>query len=167
MKHPPPKTRRAMELAAELRAAGATWETVAEKLQRRAFVIQRWGKLYAETWEQMLRDAEERLSRQGNNESRSTLRTMLRDENKRLRLTAADKLMRVRLAELEHEATPDPREDLSAFMAQVEGMTDEELETVLGEFVEHVRAGGAGHDAGACEDRGGGVEGAPGAERPG
>jgi hypothetical protein len=36
MKIPTTRTRRDMEIVAELRAAGATWETAALKVQRRA-----------------------------------------------------------------------------------------------------------------------------------
>src|SRR5262249_10589237 len=77
MKIPSAKTRRDMEIAAELRAAGATWETAAEKLGRRRFVVQRWAKDYPDEWERLLGDAEQRVSREGTNESRSAMRILL------------------------------------------------------------------------------------------
>src|SRR6266508_4144959 len=47
--------------AAELRAGGATWESVAAKLNRRADTVRKWPRDYADRWELALREAERRL----------------------------------------------------------------------------------------------------------
>ena len=57
---PSARTRRDMELAAELRVAGATWDDIAEKLKRHPNLVLRWTSRYREEWEQMLRAAEGR-----------------------------------------------------------------------------------------------------------
>src|SRR4051794_2933473 len=106
MKSPTERTRRDMELAAELRAAGAPWDVVAEKLGRKPFVMQRWGKFFPQEWERLLREAEERYGRDGHNESRFELRRMLRHKSSRVRLAAADKLTKLRLAELDRQTLP-------------------------------------------------------------
>ncbi|HLW67338.1 MAG TPA: hypothetical protein VKS79_18630 [Gemmataceae bacterium] len=66
MKIPSIRTRRDMEMVADLRAAGATWETAALKVQRRAGLLRRWAKVYAEEWVRLFREAEERLGREAN-----------------------------------------------------------------------------------------------------
>ena len=64
MKIPSIRTRRCMESAADLRAAGATWETAADQVGRQPNLLMRWARVYREEWERLLRDAEERLVRQ-------------------------------------------------------------------------------------------------------
>ena len=70
MRIPSARTRRDMETAAELRAAGATWDTIAAQLERQPNVVIRWTSVYREDWERMYAAAEERESRLGDNESR-------------------------------------------------------------------------------------------------
>jgi hypothetical protein len=124
-----------METAAELRAAGATWETIALKLHRQIGVLHRWTKYYREEWERLFREAEERLSRQAGNESRTVLRELLRSKKSTLRLAAAERLARLRLQEKKAEPPPAPHPDVAAFVAAAEEMSDAELEEYLAEFV--------------------------------
>src|SRR5262245_51751561 len=86
MKVPSSRTRQDMETAAELRASGATWETIGRQIDRQATLIMRWVRQYAQEWEQLLRDAEARASREGGNESRMALRLLLRHKSARIRL---------------------------------------------------------------------------------
>jgi hypothetical protein len=138
-----------MELAAELRAAGATWETAALQLRRQVGLLVRWSRNYREEWERLFKDAEERLSRQSGNESKAVLRQLLRSKSSKLRLAAADKLTRLRLEEKTAEGPPDPHADLAAFVACAEEMSDDELKEYLEEFVrEHGNAPGPRSDAG-------------------
>ncbi len=130
------KTRRDMEAAAELRAAGATWETIGEVLGRKPFVLTRWARVYRDDWQQYLRDAEERALGPLSSEARAKLRALLRHESSRVRLKAADQYVRRRLAENAAQRPPDPQAELAAYLAEVEQMTDEELENRLAEFIE-------------------------------
>jgi hypothetical protein len=128
-----------METAAELRAAGATWETVALKLHRQIGVLHRWTKYYREEWERLFREAEERLSRQAGNESRTVLCELLRSKKSTVRLAAAERLARLRLQEKKAEPPPEPHPDVAAFVAAAEEMTDEGLEEYLAEFAKEAR----------------------------
>jgi len=56
-----------MEAAADLRAADATWETAAEQTGRQPNLLIRWARVYRDEWEQLLRKAEQRLSRHASN----------------------------------------------------------------------------------------------------
>jgi hypothetical protein len=126
-----------MEVAAELRAPGATWETIGLKLQRQPGLLRRWTKVCCDEWERLLKEAEERLSRQAGSESRAVLRELLRSKKSTVRLAAAERLARLRMQEKASEAPPDPHADVAAFIAAAEEMTDEELEGYLAEFIKN------------------------------
>ena len=130
------KTRRDMETAAELRAAGATWDTIAERLQRQPAVLIRWTKTYRDDWERFLADAEDRISRQASNESRSVMRTLLRHKSSKIRLTAAEKLAKQRLAEKAALPPPEPRADMTAFLTYAQEISDEQLDEYIAEFIQ-------------------------------
>ena len=144
MKIPSTRTRRDMETAAELRAIGATWETIATQIHRQPNLVIRWTKVYREEWERLYQEAEVRWARQANTESRSVLRTMLRSESSRIRLTVADKLARYRLDEKAKEEPPNPRADRVAFLAHLDEMTDADLHDYLADFIQQTHAEGAG-----------------------
>jgi len=134
MKIPSTRTRHDMEIAAHLRAQGATWQTIAHKLGRQMALLHRWVKVYAAEWERLFREAEERLSREANNESRTVLRELLRNEEPKVRLAAAERLARIRLQEKKAEP-PNPRTDVAALVAAADAMSDAELEEYLAEFL--------------------------------
>ena len=142
MRIPSHRTLRDMETASELRAAGATWETAAEQLGRQPTLLIRWTRHYHEDWERLLRDAEERLSRQASNESRSVLRMLMRCKSSKIRLSAADKLMRHGLEEKAKREPPDPHVDRSAYVAFLEEMNDDQLQEHLAEFVRRIHTEG-------------------------
>ena len=48
-----------MELAAVLRAYGATWDTIAQYLGRHKRVLTRWVRYYAADWERLFNAAEQ------------------------------------------------------------------------------------------------------------
>ncbi len=51
-----------MDSAAELRVQGATWDTIAQVLCRHKRVLTRWVRYYAEDWERLFQEAEQRLA---------------------------------------------------------------------------------------------------------
>ena len=57
-----------MDIAPELRAYGATWETIAEYLGRHKRVLTRWVRYYAADWERLYEAAEQRAARRAANE---------------------------------------------------------------------------------------------------
>ena len=135
MRIPSIQTRRDMEMAAELRAAGATWETIGEQLVRQPTLLIRWTRVYREDWERYRHSAERRLARQTSDESRSVLRGLLRSTSARVRRMAADKFTRHRLEQKAKEMPPDLHVEHSAYIAYLEEMSDEQLEQYLAEFV--------------------------------
>lgn len=161
MKIPSARTLRDMELAAELRAAGATWETIGAKLSRQPNVVQRWACVYRDEWERMLAEAEERLSRLADGESRTALRQLVRHKSAKLRLAAADKISRRRMEELKRRGPGGHDAGLAAMLGRIEEMSDDELESTIADFVRKVH--GEPDDAAAAA----GVESAAGAAGPG
>ena len=139
MKIPSMRTRRDMETAAELRAAGASWETAAAELGRQPNLLMRWAKVYREDWERLLLEAEERADREVSNEARTALRILLRSKNSKVRLAAAGNVARHWLAKRSGANAPDPRTDHAAYLAYVEEMSDEQLEQYLAEFAGRTR----------------------------
>ena len=135
MKIPSIRTRQDMEMAAELRAVGATWRTIAAQLGRQRNVVSRWVRWYQDEWERLLQDAKARVYRNGSDETLAAIRAMLRDRDSTVRLSAAQKLTKMRLDEKAAE-TPAPRgkTDLIALGAYLEDLSDAELDSTLDEF---------------------------------
>ena len=131
-----------METAAELRAAGATWETAARQVGRDPTLLMRWARHYREEWQQLYREAEERLARRASDEARSMLRTLFRAASPKVRRAVADKLAQRRRDEKAKEAPSNPQADRLAYLAFVEQMTDEQLQQYLLAFVADIRADG-------------------------
>ncbi|MFL5339124.1 MAG: hypothetical protein ACJ8F7_03070 [Gemmataceae bacterium] len=57
-----------MEIAAELRVQGATWDTIAQYLGRHKRVLTRWVRYYAEDWQRFFNEA---LQRRANEDRRA------------------------------------------------------------------------------------------------
>jgi hypothetical protein len=132
---PSEKTRRDMEAAAELRAAGATWETIGEVLGRKPFVLTRWARVYRDDWRGFLRYAEDRVLGQVSSEARTKLWALLRHESSRVRMKAAEQYMRQRLAENAAQRPPAHGGELAAFLAEIDKMSDAELHEHLCDFI--------------------------------
>lgn len=100
--------------AAELRAAGASWETVAAKVKRVPSTVRRWANKYRDRWCQALLRAERHLVAWVEGESIQTLRVLLRSDDEKTRGQAARSLigLRVELGKLDAKANPaEPRPD--------------------------------------------------------
>jgi hypothetical protein len=136
---PSEKTRRDMEAAAELRAAGATWETIGEVLGRKPFVLTRWARVYRDEWRGYLRYAKERALQQVNSEARMKLQALLRHESSHIRMKTAVQYLREQLAENATRRPPDPQLELADFLAKIEKMSDEELQESIAEFIKAAR----------------------------
>ncbi len=52
-----------LDIAAELRAHGATWETIARVLGRHKRVLMRWVRYYSADWQRLSEAAEQRAAR--------------------------------------------------------------------------------------------------------
>jgi Homeodomain-like domain len=145
MKIPSARTRYDMEIAADLRAQGATWQTIALKLGRHLALVQRWTKQYREEWDRLYQEAEQRLTRLAGNESRAVLRELLRSKRTKVRLAAAEMLSRLRMQEKAKEPPVSPYGDLAIVVAAAEQMSDEELAEYLAKYAKEVGERVANH----------------------
>ncbi len=118
--------------AAELRAGGATWDSVAKSLNRAADTVRRWPRDYPDRWKIALHEAERQLVCETAAESVLVLRKLLRSEDEKVRRDAARALMDLRLdlTKLEltsvSETTPLTSE-AARLIAFLDGQPDEEL----------------------------------------
>ncbi|HLW67987.1 MAG TPA: hypothetical protein VKS79_21900 [Gemmataceae bacterium] len=135
MRIPSPRTLHDMEIAAELRAQGATWQIIARKLKRQLALVHRWSKFYQQEWERLYCEAQDRRTRQAADERRQVLRALLGSKKMTVRLTAADKLARLRLEEQETEPPHSRNGEAAAFLAVADEMSETEFEDALLQFI--------------------------------
>jgi hypothetical protein len=93
MPPPDPKTLRLLSAAAELRAGGATWETVAAHLSRKAYKCRRWPIRYRDYWAAAYQAAERRRTAVARQEAVNALRALLRSQDSRAKRDAARALL--------------------------------------------------------------------------
>ncbi len=53
-----------MDVAAELRVQGATWDTIAQVLGRHKCVLTRWARFTPADWDRLFEAAEQRLAKE-------------------------------------------------------------------------------------------------------
>jgi transposase len=128
----PPPADVVLARAAELRAAGSSWDAVATRLNISAETAREWPTLYPTAWQTALRAAERRLVAEASAESVLILRQLLRSEDEKVRRDAAKFLvdLRLELAKLDRPSEPPPpplTSDTARFVAFLEGHTDEQL----------------------------------------
>ena len=81
MKQTPPELHTLMTLAAELRAAGSSWEIVGAKVQRSPRTCREWPLRYPDDWKRLYREAEEALVAEAGAEGMFFLLKLLRAED--------------------------------------------------------------------------------------
>src|SRR5262245_1369760 len=81
-------TQTLLTVAAELRAAGASWATVADQVGRQPATCQQWPVRYRERWDRLYREVQQRRFAESNAEAETLLRGLLRDDDKKIRLKA-------------------------------------------------------------------------------
>ena len=92
-----------LAVAAELRAAGHTWDGVALKVRRKARTVRRWPARYPDRWETTYRAAQLRRFDEIHNEASAHLLGLLRDPDAAVRKAAAEMVRRLGAA----AATPE------------------------------------------------------------
>src|SRR5262245_1762409 len=128
---PTGRTLELMARAADLRAAGASWEAVAKELGRKPDTVRGWPKAHPGDWERLLRRAEAEQIDTAGGEALTTLRRLSRSENERVRLSAAQQLARARSEERKRAArAPAAGADdgLDEILAFVRGLDDDQVE---------------------------------------
>ena len=93
MSTPCTKTLRLLAVAADLRAAGASWEAVATRIGRRARECRFWPRRYPDPWAAMCRVAQRRRTVQARAEAVSTLRDLLRSVDEKTKRDSARSLL--------------------------------------------------------------------------
>jgi hypothetical protein len=131
MSHTPPDDA-VLARAAELRASGLSWDTVAARLLCPADAAREWPALYPTAWQAALLAAERRLVAEASAESVLILWQLLRSDDEKVRRDAAKFLvdLRMELAKLDRPAEPPPpppTSDTARFVAFLEGHTHEQL----------------------------------------
>ena len=122
--------------AAELRAAGATWKTIAKEVKRSERTVYRWPRNFPEQWAEALLQAERRMTAQSDCESVHTLRRLLLSADEKICWHAAKALIARRIDhhKLELKLPPPTRPTLSSDAAQLiaflDGQPDEELTAI-------------------------------------
>jgi hypothetical protein len=134
--------------AAELRAAGQSWEQVARAVQRGVDTVKKWPSRYADYWNQLLAEARRISIESAGDEARAALRVHLRSDKDASSRDAAKQL-------IHHQATltktdpSTPLTDLQRFFDYLEELTDDDLNTLLGAYdrVDTVRTSGDSNEA--------------------
>jgi hypothetical protein len=130
MTAPNDETQRLMAVAAELRAAGSSWEVVAREMNRDVRTIRFWVEEFPKLWRRLLRAAERRHEQDARLEARLILRGLLREGDQKAKLSAASQLIKTRPKGRRPEKAAqlsDEDADLAAYISLVRGMTDDEL----------------------------------------
>ena len=135
MKQPGDEVLEQMICAAELRAGGASWEAIGRELRHHGDTCRSWARDYPEVWRRLYRSAELRLAREAQAEARVTLRQLLRSKEETIRLAAARDLLRSRPAGRGRKSAEAPDSEVAAFISQLEGLSDVEIEDMLRSFL--------------------------------
>ena len=85
MSIPPPAVERLLERAAELRAAGVSWEVVGQKLHRHRDTCSRWPRLYPEIWKRLVAATRAEQRQNAADEAMTVLRTLLRSDDEKIK----------------------------------------------------------------------------------
>jgi hypothetical protein len=123
--------------AAETRALGLTWESVAKEVNRAARTVRRWPIKYADQWAAALLRAERHLAAHADGESVLTLRKLLLSDDERIRWHAAKCLIarRIERDKIERKSPAVPpiplTSDATRLIAFLDGHSDEELAAIV------------------------------------
>ena len=153
---PTPQPLRArVRRAAALFAQGQSWEAIAKAIKVKADAARQWPRDYAQFWRRAVAEAHRDVLRSATAEALLTLRRHLRSEDDKASRDAAAKIVSYALAAAKRPKRPAKAAASEAGVwAEVRGMSDAELEALVGElanFAPQVGIGepGAGGPAGA------------------
>src|SRR5262245_27945950 len=130
MEKPPARLIPLLTAAADLRAAGCSWATVADKPQRDADTCRHWPRRYPDAWKRLYRQAEDLMLHQAGAEAVATLRGLLVDPDPKVRLGASRALLRAQAGAraLEGPPGPEPPDDgFRAYLPYLRTLSDAEL----------------------------------------
>jgi transposase-like protein len=137
MAHVLPPSDEMLNLVAELRADGKTWEAISKQINREPRTLRRWRIKYRDRWDPIQVRAERHVATEGECESVLVLRVLLRSKDEKTRWHAAKSLiaLRLELGKLDLRrslASPDAKLSPEiAYLTQLQGCSDAELSTML------------------------------------
>ncbi len=99
------RMQRAIHRAADMKAAGSSWEMIAAELQRTVQRVKKWPRVYAIEWQELFGKFEKQFLEEAAAESVLALRKQLRVEAPLVSVQAAEKLIRYRIS----RAKPTPK----------------------------------------------------------
>lgn len=144
--------------AAEFRAAGASWETIATKVKRSARAVKRWPHFYPREWAQSFSRAFCLGLSDAGVEAFFTLRRHGRSEDARLSQDTAKFIMRLMMDAikrlLETEQTAERQSKWAAYIAFLEKLGDEDAKQLVDGYVAQRMAQSNGADGGRVDDAG-------------
>ena len=94
---PKVSTQELLERAAELRATGASWESIAMAVGRTTETVRRWPRVYRVVWNRRLATAERQIIAQATAEAVAALRQQIRSQDEKIARDAAHKLVQMRM----------------------------------------------------------------------
>src|SRR5258708_33936875 len=89
-----------LNVAAELRAVGHTWETVARRVHRKARTCQKWPSRFPIQWDAVYRAAQRRRFDEISNEAATHLQDLMRCDDLKIRVKASEVWVRCGVAAL-------------------------------------------------------------------
>lgn len=129
-----------IQQAAELRAGGAAWETIATEVGRASNTVRKWPTEFPSTWKRAIRVAERQLLTDATAESVLTLRKQLRSEDEKSSRDAAQKLIQFRMAKQKKSRPTSVKPSKPPTIHQrialyLETLSDEEIQRLITEHV--------------------------------
>lgn len=122
MKPPSAAMLRLMAQAADLRAAGASWEAVANLLGRKAKHCRCWPEQFPLLWSRLLNDAIHQQRENAAGEAVTTLRQLLRSEDEKVQRDAAKALLAIA-----PKVNSQPANDVDAYVEQMDEPDSQQL----------------------------------------
>jgi transposase len=130
MPAPSPELLRRLAAAAELRAAGNSWEKVAARLGRAADTCRRWPSRYRSAWDRLYRAAEQSQLTEARAEATAILRQQLRSEDAKETRDAAKALLAA-AGRARKDSAESPDEPLEAF---ADSLSDGQVQDIAEEL---------------------------------
>ncbi len=144
---PTPQPLRArVRRAAALFAQGQSFEAIAKVMKVKADLLRRWPRDYAPFWRRAVAEAHRDVLRAATAEALLTLRRHLRSEDDKASRDAAAKIVSYALAAAKRPKRPAKvaATTEAGVWAEVRGMSDAELEALVGELAGFAPQAGAG-----------------------
>ncbi len=129
MLKPPEHLVAQVERAAELRAAGHSWEYVAREIERPYQTVYSWPRFYRDYWNGLIADARRAVAVESSTEARAVLRNMLRSDDEKMQRDAACELLKSE-PKLE-PAKPLAKSEFHRIADFLEGLPDDERTSLL------------------------------------